>query len=140
MINVDRETFDKLWASAEADEQKRAADMPTEQDAINAIGQAYQRLKELGWNDAIYCPKDGSSFDVFEVGSTGIHSAHYEGKWPTGTWWIAEAGDLWPSRPTLYRVTEAELAKREQLRAVFRASALTPTPEIAHLVERSEGV
>jgi hypothetical protein len=135
MMHIDRETFDKLWASAEAAEAKRATDMPTEQDAITAMFQAYLRLKELGWNDPIYCPKDGSSFDVIEAASSGIHKCHYQGEWPTGSWWVEAADDLYPSRPTLYRVTEAELAKREQLRAVFRESVTTP----ARLLERREG-
>jgi len=125
---VDRDTFDKMWAAAEADTAKRAAALPTEQDAIAAMFQAYLRLKELGWNDPIYCPKDGSSFDVIEAASSGIHKCHYQGEWPTGSWWVESDGDLWPSRPTLYRVTEAELAKREQLRAVFRATLNNPTP------------
>lgn len=89
----------------------RLKHMPTEQDALRTMFAAYQRLKELGWNDAIYCPKDGSSFDVIEPGSTGIHRAHYSGDWPKGSWWVEDAGDLWPSRPILYRVTEAEKAK-----------------------------
>jgi hypothetical protein len=55
-------------------------DMPTEQDAINVLNSAYERLKEFDWNDPIYCPKDGSSFDVIEAGSTGIHRAHYQGE------------------------------------------------------------
>jgi len=100
----------------------RAELMPTEQDAIKLMSEAFTRLKDLGWREAIYCPKDGSEFDIVEAGSTGIHKAHYSGDWPDGSWWVADAGDLWPSRPTLYRPTEAELAKREALRAAFRAS------------------
>lgn len=89
-------------------EEKRRALMPTEQDAINMMFEAHQRLRELGWCDPIYCPKDGSQFDVIEAGSTGIHKAHYSGEWPTGSWWVAADGDLWPSRPVMYRRTEAE--------------------------------
>jgi len=100
-----------LIAQADAEQAKRAADMPTERDALKALFAAYQRLKELDWNDAIYCPKDGSLFDVIEAGSSGIHSCRYDGEWPTGNWWIEEAGDLWPSRPILYRRTEAEKAR-----------------------------
>ncbi|MHA0335813.1 hypothetical protein [Sphingomonas aquatilis] len=114
-----KDEADAIWASAEAEREKRAADMPTEQDAIRALWSAYQRLKELDWNDAMYCPKDGSIFDAIEVGSTGIHSCHYEGQWPNGHWWISEAGDLWPSRPILYRRTEAEKARWVKLRQDF---------------------
>jgi hypothetical protein len=100
----------QLWDQAEAEEAKRAAEMPTEQDAIKALWNAYQRLRELGWNDAIYCPKDGSEFDAIEAGSSGIHRCHYTGEWPDGHWWVAADGDLWPSRPILYRPSEEEKA------------------------------
>ena len=93
---------DILLARAEAEKAKRAADWPDEQSAINAMFQAWLRLKEMGWRDAMYCPKDGTTFDVIEPGSTGIHPCHYEGDWPTGSWWISD-GDLWPSRPILFR-------------------------------------
>jgi hypothetical protein len=71
--------------------------------ALVRMMSAFQELKALGWNDAIYCPKDGSPFHVIEAGSTGVHVAHYEGEWPSGRWWIHEAGDLWPSRPVLWK-------------------------------------
>lgn len=111
---------DAIWASADAAQEKRAADMPTEQDAIHAMWSAYQRLRELGWRNAIYCPKDGTEFDAIEAGFTGIHRAHYQGDWPNGGWWIADGGDLWPSRPVLYRPTEAQIAKRKEVARKFR--------------------
>lgn len=113
-----RSEAEALWDSAVAAKAKRAVDMPTEQDAINTLWSAYQRLKELDWNDAIYCPKDGSSFDVIEAGSTGIHSCVYVGDWPDGMWLIN--GDD-PSRPILYRRTEAEKARWAELRERFGA-------------------
>ena len=113
--------IEELLAEADADKARRKAEMPTERDAIVALNRAYQRLREMGWNDPIYCPKDGSTFDVIEAGSTGIHPCHYQGEWPKGSWWVSDGGDLWPSRPTLYRVTEAEIAKRTEARDRFRA-------------------
>lgn len=100
---IDKELFDELWRSAIDAKNKRAEDMPTEKDAIEAMFQCYLRLKELGWNDASYCPKDGSKFKVVESGSSGIHDCHYDGKWPNGIYWVHDAGDLWPSRPVLYK-------------------------------------
>lgn len=94
---------DAIWAECEARKEKRQEDMPTEKDAINAMFEAYQRLKELGWGDAIYCPKDGSVFHIIEAGSTGIHDCSYDGEWPKGTWWVHSEGDLWPSRPILFK-------------------------------------
>ena len=91
-----------------------AAMMPDEQDAIRIMHAAFERLKALGWREAIYCPKDGSAFDAIEPGSTGIHSTHYSGSWPDGMWLI---DGEWPSRPCLYRPTAAEVAERAALRA-----------------------
>lgn len=91
-----------------------AAMMPDEQDAIRIMHAAFERLKALGWREAIYCPKDGSAFEAIEPGSTGIHSTHYSGSWPDGMWLI---DGEWPSRPCLYRPTAAEVAERAALRA-----------------------
>jgi hypothetical protein len=85
---------------------KRAEEMPTEQDALSRMFECVQRLKELGWNDAMYCPKDGTVFNVIEAGSSGIHKAHYSGKWPDGACWIHDNGDLWPNRPILFKLIE----------------------------------
>lgn len=70
---------------------------------VVAIWEAVNALKRLGWRDAVYCPKDGSPFDAIEAGSTGIHRCHYFGEWPNGHYFVEEAGDLWPSRPILFR-------------------------------------
>lgn len=67
---------------------------------------AYDRLRLLGWREAIYCPKDGTVFEAIEAGSTGVHDCHYQGEWPNGSWWIHAAGDLYPSFPILFRLKE----------------------------------
>lgn len=82
--------------------ERRAEVLPDVNACLRVMMDAYCRLKELGWNDAIYCPKDGSTFRVIEFGSTGMFDCHYEGEWPTGRWWTHDAGDLWPSRPVMY--------------------------------------
>jgi hypothetical protein len=86
------------------EEHTRALLMPTEQDALKAMFRAWQRLHDLGWRDASYCPKDGSVFKAIEAGSTGVHDCHYDGEWPTGRWWVHAPGDLCPSRPILFKV------------------------------------
>lgn len=100
---ITKELADALWAAAEKAKAARAEAMPTEQDAINVMWSAYHRLQELGWRDAIYCPKDGTTFRAIEPGSTGIHESAYQGEWPNGSWVIYEAGDAWPSYPCLFR-------------------------------------
>jgi hypothetical protein len=99
-----RTDADAIIESARRAEQERAEKMPTEQDAIRAMWSAFERLRELGWKEAMYCPKDGTEFDAIEAGSTGIHSCVYHGEWPTGSYWIQADGDLWPSNPILFRV------------------------------------
>lgn len=93
-----------LMAAVEASRLRRKEQMPDERAAICALFDAYQRLKELGWADARYCPKDGREFDAIEIGSTGIHRCHYSGVWAEGSFWVASDGGLWPSNPVLYRV------------------------------------
>ena len=77
--------------------------MPTEREALLVMFEAYQRLKELGFNESCYCPKDSSIFEAIEAGSTGIGKCRYDGEWPNGRYWMLEAGDLWPSQPILFR-------------------------------------
>ena len=98
-----RTEADEILKDDERRQQDRAERMPDEKAALQAMVDAYLRLTELGWRDAIYCPKDGRIFDAIEVGSTGIHDCHYQGEWPKGSWWIRDSGSLWPSRPVLYR-------------------------------------
>ena len=95
---------DKIMAAVHEADKARALLMPDERSAINAMFQAWLRLKELGWGEACYCPKDGSQFYVIEPGSTGIHTANYQGKWPHGSWWVADGGDIWPSNPILFKL------------------------------------
>lgn len=138
---VQEEIRRSLHAAAVA-QIARLKQMPTEAEALQVLGQAYQRLRELGWNDAIYCPKDGSSFDVIEAGSTGIHRCHYDGEWPKGSWWIEADGDLWPSRPILYRPPPGEIAKWREVREAFDRKRAAPAMGVApdagkHIVDGS---
>ena len=103
-----------LWAAVTAAKERRIAAMPDEQSAINAMQDAHTRLRELGWADASYCPKDGTMFHVIEAGSTGIHDASYQGEWPKGSWWIHHDGDMSPSRPVLFKRYPADQAIYDQ--------------------------
>lgn len=88
-----------LIDGANAARAKRAEDMPDDSAALGAMFQAHQRLKEMGWRDAIYAPKDGSPLELVEPGSTGIHAGYRDAE---GRFWIVD-DDVWPSRPTLFR-------------------------------------
>ena len=83
--------------------EKREQLMPDEKTALRLMTDAFFRLKELGWRDAMYCPKDGTHFDAIEGGSSGIHDCNYQGEWPAGSWWIFAEGDQWSAHPILFR-------------------------------------
>lgn len=103
---------DAIMASVREADKRRAELMPDEKAAIRMMFEASQRLMELGWSDAIYCPKDGSVFDAIEPGSTGIHKCFYQGEWPNGFWWIADDCDTYPSRPVLFRAAPPQPASQ----------------------------
>ena len=92
-----------LLAACDAADKKRAEDMPNEKAAVQAMMEAWVRLKELGWREAEYCPKDGTPFLAIEPGSTGFHERHYDGDWPDGHWWVCDDSDMWPSRLILFK-------------------------------------
>ena len=102
MIEVSEQAFDKLLADINDDKQQRAEKMPDEEAALRQMFEAYIRLKEMGFRDIQYCPKDGTAFHVVEVGSTGIHEASYKGEYPDGALWVFD-GDMWPTNPCLFR-------------------------------------
>ena len=109
-----------LWERSQRDHEDRVARMPDEKSALRTLHDAYTRLRDMGWRDAIYCPKDGSTFEIIEVGSTGIFRAHYSGEWPSGSWWAEDAGDLWPSRPCLFRLLPEAQAEYDAKMAAAR--------------------
>jgi len=69
----------------------------TEQSALEKMYEAYSELRRLGWQDAIYCPKDGTHFQSVQLGSTGIHDCAYQGEWPDGDYMTFDGGDCYPS-------------------------------------------
>lgn len=90
-----------IWREAE----KKRVEYRTkgETQLLNEMVDKYHGLKSLGWADAMYCPKDGSRFLAIEAGSTGVFPCTYKGEWPKGTYWTEADGDLWPSRPILWK-------------------------------------
>lgn len=108
---------DALWAAVEAEKARRERDMPDEQSAIRQLWDAQYRLKDFGWKDPVYAPKDGSLLDILELGSTGIHRGYYEGEWPKGYWWLLDDGDMSPTRPALARASAMSAGTAETLQA-----------------------
>lgn len=88
--------FEKIAAELDQAIQKRAADMPMENDALQVMFTAWQRLRELGWRDIGYCPKNGTPFLAIEARSTDIHRCYYRGKWPMGMCETEDGRDMYP--------------------------------------------
>lgn len=109
-----------MWESIERKEAATAEKLPTEQSCIDAICEAYHRLQKLGWQDPIYCPKDGSTFKVIEAGSTGIFDCVYEGKWPDGHWISFDEHDAYPCRPVAFKLYPEAQAKLDAAMAGLR--------------------
>ena len=108
-----RAEAEEMFAAVDAAKKRRAEMMPDEKAARALFFEAWLRLKEFGWREAIYCPKDGSEFQAIEAGSTGIHRCHYAGEWPKGSWWVVD-GDVWPSHPVLFRLYPEDQAKYDK--------------------------
>lgn len=102
---------------------QRDEHLPDEQAALKAMVEAYDRLRRLGWREAIYSPKDGSAFEAIEAGSTGIHRCRYQGEWPNGQWWIEDDDTILPAHPILFRLYPADEAKRQAAEAAARSRA-----------------
>lgn len=101
-MRVSDEQINAMLESSELEKEARAKKMPDEVAALMQLHEAYTRLKELGWSDAIYCPKDGSMFSAVCAGSVGVHKCNYTGEWPKGNWWVYD-GDAYTARPILWR-------------------------------------
>ena len=114
-IELTADVAQELWRSAMKAKAQREAAMPDEQSAIKALNDAYTRLLDFGWQAPQYAPKDGSTLDLLELGSTGIHAGQYDGEWPTGRWWLfCEDGDMYSVRPAMARAAKVHAIERGQ--------------------------
>jgi hypothetical protein len=105
-----------LWASVEAEQKARAERMPDEQAAIRALHDAHTRLKELGWKEPMYCPKDGTRFKVIELGSTGIFDCYYQGEWADGLYMVSDDRDVYPTSTgvAMFKLLPEDQAKENE--------------------------
>ena len=97
----------QILAAIAAARAHRVEAMPDVDAVMRQMTICCQRLRDLGWQEIIYCPKDGTVFDAIEFGSTGIHPCHYEGTWPKGSWRVHVGGTTFPSRPVMFRLRAA---------------------------------
>ena len=115
-VPLTRAEGDAIMKQVEANEARKSEQMPTSKEAVATMYDAYDRLRQLGWNPGSYCPKDGTRFAIIEHGSTGVFTGSYFGEWPSG-YVIAEdcvlrpGGLLW--KP-IEKLTEWEENARQQ--------------------------
>ncbi len=117
-----RSEGEALWQSAKEAERLRAERMPDEHAAIRALWDAHQRLKEMGWKEPCYCPKDGTRFKVIELGSTGIFDCHYQGEWKDGLYMVSDGHDLYPTSDgvAMFKLLPEDQAKEDARREEAR--------------------
>jgi len=102
-----REHFDS-WGALRAHWDECAKNQPRlctdpEKLILDSMRQQYEALVACGWQDIVYCPKDGTQFLAIVAGQADALRCHYTGEWPTGAWFVQDCGDLWPERPILWR-------------------------------------
>lgn len=91
--------MDRIEARAKARRQR----VPTEEDAFRLSHDCFERLKELGWREIQYCPKDGTEFDAYCFGDLVSFDCTYEGQWPDGMWVQHDEDDSIVCYPSLWR-------------------------------------
>lgn len=94
----------QMWA--EADKKAKDWREAGEVKLLEQMNDAFNGLKACGWKEAIYAPKDGTRFLSIEPGSTGVFPCYWmENKLMKsgGSFWSEAHGDLWPSRPVLFK-------------------------------------
>lgn len=104
-------TLQELLDECEREKAARDALMPDERGAIFMLFAAYQRLKDFGWRDGMYAPKDGTTVQTISLGSTGIHDCKFAGNY----WHLFDGGDTYPSsdRPDMFRLYPKDQAKAD---------------------------
>lgn len=83
-VPLSKEAAEAIWDSIQLNRERRTVLIPDSVSALGILVDARERLRELGWREASYCPKDGSAFAVCEMGSTGMWLGSYSGEWPSG--------------------------------------------------------
>lgn len=61
-----------MWEQCEKADRDRAEKYHDSAACLDAMLSAECRLKQLGWRNGRYCPRDGNAFAVCQVGSTGM--------------------------------------------------------------------
>ena len=119
MSELNWSTLRKHWADSAAKEPTFGSE--GEREAMERCRAIDETLRDMGWNSAIYCPKDGSMFMGWEFPWGSPSLCNYTGEWPTGSFLQYSAGDAWPCSPNLWRpITREEEAVMEEFKRGLR--------------------
>ena len=92
----------QMWC--DADKRQKDWREAGEIKLLEQLNDAYEGLKACGWQEAVYCPKDGTRFLAIDMGSAGVFPCYWMGnKLNGGGFWSEAHGDLWPARPVLWK-------------------------------------
>lgn len=75
-----------------------------EQKVINEMFTAYDKLRQMGWQDGVYAPKDGKLFWSIEAGSTGVFKTQY---FDGVGFFSTDEEDSYPTNPILWKSLDA---------------------------------
>ena len=92
-------TAREIMAQIDAAQLSRQDRYPTVQTCLDEAAQIMQRLKDMGWRDICYAPKDGTYFKAICFGATQPQTCCYIGK----SIFAASGGDWWPETPVLFK-------------------------------------
>ncbi len=97
MTEPSRALVEALWDAAKASRAKRAEDMPDEETCLRRLFDAVERMKELGWRDAVYAPKSAPLL-LIEPGCTAVLRGYRD----SVGFWVTTDDDTYPSHPILF--------------------------------------
>ena len=91
-----------ILMTAQLRRKERAEHLPTTDHCTVALLQVMERLRELGWRDAVEHAPKNRSFDAIVLGGSGVHRCMWLGG-KTGGYFIEEAHDWWPARIVVWK-------------------------------------
>ncbi|KQZ49765.1 hypothetical protein ASD54_12575 [Rhizobium sp. Root149] len=131
-VRLTPEQASSLLAACEQAQQERMARLPDTASCLSALCDADSRMRELGWRNGRYCPRDGSPFAVCQVGSTGMWAGHWSedgDKRPFATGYVIAAD-------CVHRPSEVYFKPIDQLTDEERSLMTKCDREVAGYIER----
>ena len=104
-----------ILAEAEQQRDQRARALPTLDHCLIAMVQIMQRLRELGWRDAEYAPRDRTFLGITPGSTRAVRCVHLGGA--EGAFFCEDGDDFWPVRILVWReLTDADRREADKVR------------------------